>query len=226
LNFDLSPRSSSVAPWLEDFLFFEDEFVPQTPRPMGGAQETPVALRMAHVLLQMSWNCVARYHPTALEFHTLLPPPDRVTDPSEHTDENRLACIAAAWWGHGPAMREETGCRPSYFACFAPTFYNIDCAATSWWHAARELFGGEKDQKLICDYIVDELRIFPQPPKGKPLSALQKVSKVLTLPPSSSLPLDDTRVAAGVEIADDIMVGLRKLCTQMTQKLKARGVND
>jgi hypothetical protein len=199
LTFDLSPRSSSVAPWLEDFLFFEDEFVPQTPRPMGGARETPVAL---------------------------LPPPDRVTDPSEHTDENRLACIAAAWWGHGPAMREEIGCRPSYFACFAPTFYNIDCAATSWWHAARELFGGEKDQKLICDYIVDELRIFPQPPKGKPLSALQKVSKVLTLPPSSSLPLDDTRVAAGVEIADDIMVGLRKLCTQMTQKLKARGVND
>ena len=48
---------------------------------------------------------------------------------------------------------------------------------------------GEKDQKLVLDYIVDEMRIFPSSDS-----------------PTSSLPLNDTRVAAGVEIADEIMV--------------------
>jgi hypothetical protein len=60
------------------------------------ARETPVAIRVTHVLLVMAWNCVARHHDVALEFHTLKPPPRRAPK-SARDDAHRLKCIASAW---------------------------------------------------------------------------------------------------------------------------------
>lgn len=103
---------------LRDFFGFEvyDSTTGLTIKsPNMHARETPIGLRLAHVLLQMSWNCVARYHPTALEFHTLAAPPER-TDSGEHSEENMLACIAAAWWGaNSGASTKENGFRSFAF---------------------------------------------------------------------------------------------------------------
>ena len=44
----------------------------------------------------MAWNCVARHHDVALEFHTLKPPPRRAPK-SARDDAHRLKCIASAW---------------------------------------------------------------------------------------------------------------------------------